>query len=279
MNAISRLQTIPEIRIEYVRNIEFTYSEDALMKPGKDENIQTIKKKITEVVAKGKITKEYFELLRKLADLGDSDALTDLGSFLQSGYQDNRGRVLIKQDVKAAMQCFLLGAAQGNTYAMLAVADNLVSSGKKGAFTEAEKLYKLAFKLGDAAAAFHLASAYQNLGKFTLAVGWYKRCLKAGEFAALLPLAYAELYGIGTRKDAVAALDKLRRVAKGGKNFCQFDQEDAMLIMADAFRYGWVVRRDLKAANSWLNSAAKLGSATAKGILQDYEAYMEHDHS
>jgi TPR repeat protein len=249
------------------------------MKPEKIDNVRMLKKKITEVVSKGKITKEYFDLLHKLADFGDRDALTDLGSFLREGYRDNRGKVLIRQDRKASMQCYLLGAAQGNTYAMIAVADSLIATGKKGAFSEAENLYKLAFRLGDAMAAYNLACTYQNLGKFSEAVRWFNRCLKVGYLGALIPLAYAELYGVGTRRNAAAAFIKLRRVARGGKHFCQFDQEEAMLAMADALRNGWVVQRDFNAAIVWLRRAAKLGSVAAKGILEDYQACSVHDHS
>jgi TPR repeat protein len=250
------------------------------MKPEKQNNtILMLKKRITQVVSKGRITKEYFELLRKLADMGDRDALTDLGSFLGQGYRDSRGRVLIRQDHKASMQCYLLGAAQGNTFAMIAVADSLATTGKKDALAEAENLYKLAFKLGDAMGAYNLAATYQNLGKYSEAVRWFKRCLNAGDLGAIIPLAYAELYGVGTRRDVSAAFDKLRRIARGGKHFCQFDQEEAMLVMADAYKNGWLVQRDFDAAISWLRRAAKLGSATAKGMLEDYQACSDHDHS
>ncbi len=249
------------------------------MKTEKTISIEMLKKQIAGIVAKGKITKEYFDLLRKLADLGDRDALTDLGSFLREGYQDSRGQVLIRQDPKASMQCYLLAAALGDTYAMIAVADSLASTGKKGALAEAENLYKLAFKLGDAMAAFNLACTYQNLGKYSEAVRWFQRCLKAGDLGALMPLAYAELYGVGLRKNVSAAFDKLRRIARGGKHFCQFDQEEAMLTMADALRNGWLVPRDFDAAIVWLRRAAKLGSAAAKGMLEDFTACSEHDHS
>jgi TPR repeat protein len=249
------------------------------MKTEKTTNIQILKKQITEIVAKGKITKEYFDLLRKLADSGDCDALTDLGLFLSEGYQDSRGQTLIRQDHKASMQCFLLGAAQGNTYAMIAVADSLASTGKKEALSEAENLYKLAFKLGDTTGAYNLGCTYQNLGKYSEAVRWFKRCLTAGDLGALIPLAYSELYGVGTKKDVEAAFGKFRRIARGGKHFCQFDQEEAMLTMADALRNGWIVKRNFDAALDWLRRAAKLGSAAAKGFLEDYQADSEHDHS
>jgi TPR repeat protein len=244
----------------------------------KAAEFKKLKKQITEVVSKGKITKEYFALLRKLADLGDPDALTDLGSFLQEGYRDKQGRILIKEDQKASMQCYLLGATLGNTYAMIAVADSLSATGKKEAVKEAESLYKLAFKHGDTAGAYYLACTYLDQQKHSEAVRWFKLCLKKGDPSALLPLAYAELYGIGTRRDAKAALDKFRRVARGGRDFCEFDQEEAMLAMAEVFRNGWFVQRDLDAAISWLQRAAKLGSAAAQGLLTDMSMCEEHSH-
>jgi TPR repeat protein len=239
--------------------------------------IQKVKKEIAKVVSKGKITKEYFDLLRKLADLGDPNALADLGSFLRVGYQDNKGQVLVRQDQKASMQCFLLAAAQGSTFAMIAVADSLSATGKEDALKEAERLYKLAFELGDTVAAFNLACTYQNQQKHSEAVRWFNRCLKAGDLSALLPLAYAELYGIGMRRNSTEAFNKFRRVARGGKYFCQFDQEEALLTMADALKNGWLVRRDFTAAVALLRRAAKLGSTTAQGLLEDLDAHS-HAH-
>jgi TPR repeat protein len=249
------------------------------MRPEKKENIRMLKQQIAGIISKGKVTKEYFILLRQLADQGDSDALATLGTFLRDGYRDSRGRVLLSPDPKASMQCYLLGAAQGNTYAMIAVADLLAAGGRKGALSEAENLYKLAFKLGDSMGAYSLACTYHGLGRCSEAVRWFQRCLKAGDLSALVPLAYAELYGAGVRRNVKAAFIKLRRIARGGKFFCQFDQEEAMLTMAEAFRNGWLVRRDLNTAFSWLRRAAKLGSAAAQGYLEDYNACAEHDHS
>jgi TPR repeat protein len=248
------------------------------MKNEKAAEIKNLKKQIAGVVSKGKITGEYFALQQKLADLGDADALTDLGSFFHEGYRDKQGRVLIRKDLKASMQCFLLGAAQGNTYAMIAVADSLSATGKKDALKEAEELYKLAFKLGDVLGAYNLACTYLDQQKHSEAVRWFKICIKKGDLSALLPLAYAELYGIGTRRDAKAALDKFRRVARGGRDFCQFDQEEAMLTMAEVYRNGWFVPRDLRTAIGWLQRAAKLGSAAAQGLLADLSMGEEHSH-
>jgi TPR repeat protein len=249
------------------------------MKKAPQENIPSLRKQMVKVVSNGKITKEYFEILLKLADLGDPNALSDLGHFLNEGYRDSRGKILLRRDQKASTQCYLLAAAQGDTYSMIAVADSLAATGKKDALAEAENLYKLAFKLGDAMGAYNLGCTYHGLGKYTEAVLWFKKCLKAGDPGALIPLAYAELYGTGMRRNVEAAFDKLRRIAKGGKDFCQFDQEEAMLTMAEALRNGWLVQRDYDASISWLRRAAKLGSSAAKGLLADYTSCSEnHNH-
>ncbi len=248
------------------------------MKPDKMENVPILKKRIAGIVSRGRINREYFDLLRRLADLGETKALVSLGTFLKEGYRDSRGRTLLRRDPKASMQCFLLGAAKGNSYAMIEVADILASAGQQESFKEAEKMYKLAFRLGDANGAYNLACAYHGLGKLPEAVRWFKRSLAAGNRGALVPLAYAELYGAGVRRNVSAAFSKLRRIARGGKYFCQFDQEEAMLAMADALRGGWIVKRDFAAAIAWMRRAASLGSAAAKGYLQDYDACCEHDH-
>jgi TPR repeat protein len=140
-----------------------------------------------------------------------------------------------------------------------------------GDLARAEKLYKQAFRLGNTTAAFNLAVTYQNLGRYRNAVGWFRRALAAGDPSAILELAKAELFGLGTRRNVAAAISKLRRVARGGAFTAPLERTEAMLIIADALRNGWLVRRDYPQALGWLRKAARLGSDAAKGLLAEEE--------
>ena len=87
-----------------------------------------------------------------------------------------------------------------------------------------------------------------------------------------MPLARAELYGCGTRRDTKAALAKLERIARWSSSswISQFDREQAMITLSACLRDGWLLRRDHRASVRWLRRAAKLGSAEATGLLADF---------
>lgn len=101
---------------------------------------------------------------------------------------------------------------------------------------------------------------------------WFRKVLAAGDRSALLPLALAELYGAGTRRNVSAAMNKLEVVARGGSWVAPIEREEAMLLMTQCLRDGWLVIRDYTAALRWLRRAARVGSAAAAGLLRDLEA-------
>lgn len=98
---------------------------------------------------------------------------------------------------------------------LIATANKLTRRpGDRSRLPKAARPYRAAFRLGDATAAYNLACTYQNLGEHRAVVRWYRRTLAAGDLSALWPLAEAELYGLGTERDAVDALvTKLTRLA------------------------------------------------------------------
>jgi TPR repeat protein len=64
------------------------------------------------------------------------------------------------------------------------------------------------------------------------AVAWFRRTAAAGEMDALLPLAQAELHGLGTRRNVSGAIKKLRRVACAHRTAAQLDRQKAMCLVA-----------------------------------------------
>lgn len=138
-------------------------------------------------------------------------------------------------------------------------ADKLTARGHTArSLAEGEKLYRQAYRLGDATAADNLAATYQTLGRYRDAVRWYRRAEDAGSPTASLEIARAELYGVGTRRDARAAFVRLERLARQRLGWNNWLRVEAMELMADALINGWLVRRDFARGAAWRRRAAKL---------------------
>jgi TPR repeat protein len=151
-------------------------------------------------------------------------------------------------------------------------ADDRSAKAGANAFRRATELYRRAFRLGDVAAGFNLGCTYQNVGEYRAAVKWFRRALAAGDLGALQPLARAELYGLGTRRNVGAAIAKLTRIARYRRAplwLSVSERVEAMLVLADALSSGWPVRRNNPEAVRWWRRAAALGSHAAQGKLDD----------
>lgn len=227
-------------------------------------------RELLDEAARAGYTRELVNALRHGAEADDCDSLTILAMFHRDGLRGRRGEVLIRRNARRALQYDLRAAELGDTGAMASVADALTSPPSTPSnLARGEKLYKRAFRLGNTTAALNLAVTYQNIGRYRDAVRWFRRALAAGDTSALLELAKAELSGMGTRRNVAAALDRLRRLASGVAFTAPFERTEAMLIMADAFRNGWLVRRDYPQAIRLLRKAASLGSEAARGLIAD----------
>jgi uncharacterized protein len=222
---------------------------------------------------------ERVALLRQAAALDDVDALEELGMLLQGGLKDTSGRTIVARSAKASIRCYRRAAELGSAPAMEALATALSSSWEGGGrrppspaapiVVEAIGWYKKAIRAGGDC--YNLAVTYQNLGLHRKAVAWFRKSAEGGQIDALLPLARAELYGVGTARDVLGALTKLHEVA-GSKSdtVSRFDREEAMRLVAQVVSEGWLAPRDLRDAVRWLRRAARLGSAAARGLLQDH---------
>lgn len=205
-------------------------------------------------------TREQVDALHEAAADGDRDALVDLALLYDDGtVRDTDGKLLVKRDRRRARTYYARAAKLGHPAALTVLADNLTPMGhSQQALARAEKLYRQAFRLGDATAAENLAATYQNLGRHRDAVRWYRRAAAAGSPTAPLELARAELYGTGTRRDARAAFVQLRRLARQRLGWNDWLRIEAMELMADTLMKGWLVRRDHAQGEAWLRCAAKL---------------------
>lgn len=79
-----------------------------------------------------------------------------------------------------------------------------------------------------------------------------------GAPTASLEVARAELYGLGTRRNARSALARLERLARQRLGWNNWLRIEAMNLMADALMNGWLVRRDFARGEAWLRQASTL---------------------
>ncbi len=132
-------------------------------------------------------------------------------------------------------------------------------------------LYRRAFRIGEATAAYNLAFTYKLRGRYREAVAWWRRAHAAGDPSAILDLALAELHGQGTRRNVRGALAKLRQAANATETkwFPRSSGENvrAMIHLARVYGEGWLVPRDLAESVRWLRRAAEWDSAIATAML------------
>lgn len=170
-------------------------------------------------------------------------------------------------------------AAQGHVVAMTVLANALTRGPKRSqaALREAIHWESRAARAGGDGAPYNLAVSWRLAGFPRVAVRHFRAlAAKGGDDAheAELQLAGAELLGIGTRRDVTAALRRLVRVARS-RTVSAFENQEAMLLLAELYRAGWLVPNDFPRALKWLRRAARIGSAAAAGLLRDLGAPLE----
>jgi TPR repeat protein len=216
-------------------------------------------------------TREHVKVLRAAARRDDAAALSQLGEMCRTGWQRSDGTVLVRRDRKAAKRCLERAVALGDAEAMYALAAVLIDDHRDArTFKRAEALYQRAFHAGESTAAYNLAVTYRRVRRYRDAFRWFQRAHEAGDPSALLQLARAQLYGIGTKRDPSGALAKLRRMANSRTKYWPAstgENVDAMLIIADALMEGWLLPRDFNEGVRWLRRAASWGNATAISLL------------
>lgn len=205
-------------------------------------------------------TRARVQALHAAAAADDRQALVELAVLYDDGgARDAEGRLLVKRDRRRARRYYTRAAQLGDPAAITVMADNLTPRGHDArALSQAERLYRRAFRLGYETAAENLAATYQNLGRYRDAVRWYRRAEAAGSPTAPLELARAELYGTGSRRNVRSAFVRLERLARQRLGWNNWLRIEAMQLMADALMNGWLARRDYARGEEWLRQAAKL---------------------
>lgn len=176
--------------------------------------------------------RRYVALVTRAVRAGDMDALVDWGVLQQEGYRDERGRVLVRANPKAAARAFLQAASAGNGSAAHPLGYCFdVGVGVRRNSKLAMRWYLRAWRLGGATSAANIATVYRDRGLFAQAVRWWQRAVDAGVPEEAVEVGYCYQYGIGVRRNVRKAAD-CYRVAIRARNIIASEQEAAMYHLA-----------------------------------------------
>jgi TPR repeat protein len=213
--------------------------------------------------------------LEALADKDDIGALRLLWEYSCYGLTGPDGTIYIRRSAARARHYTDRAAELGDAGSITSIADKLTASGNRADYLRGVAMYHQAIRKGYATAMHNLALSYLNAGAHTKAVRWYRRAATARidpDESALLEVARAELHGVGTRRNPRAAIRKLEKIARS-KTWYHPPfalQIEAMIVLGEAYTYGWVVPRDYELGRRWLKRAASAGSKIAEALLTSW---------
>ncbi len=98
-----------------------------------------------------KYIKTKYEIIKKAAESGDSDAQLHIGRMFEQG-------IYLEKDISKAMYWYNLSAAKGNAWALL----NLGRLTEENNIDSAIEMYKKSMKIGEITAAYNLGVVYRN---------------------------------------------------------------------------------------------------------------------
>jgi TPR repeat protein len=202
-----------------------------------------------------KMTRKQWNRLKAKAKAGDSEAQWEIGSWLEDGLADPKGRTLVRPDARAAARWYRQSASRGNAAGQIHLGVCLCAGrGIRRDDTEALRWFKRALRQGDPCAPNNIASVYRDRGNNRLAMFWYQRAVACGDADALVEVGRGCYAGVGVRSDAQHAVRCFYR-AVASKNITQAGREDAMFHIGVAFHEGRGVKKSNTQAVRWLARA------------------------
>lgn len=212
--------------------------------------------------------------LRQTAKAGNAEAQWELGSWLEDGLVDRRGRTLIPPDRRAAVRWYRRSAALGNSSAQTNLGVCLSYGwGVKRNDAEALVWFKRALSQTDpSGAAINIACVYRDRGNNRRALHWYERGAQMGDGDALVEAGARYYAGHGAKSDASRALSCFRYAIHNRRlNTSQLARENAMYYLARAaidFLGAWRAQRradprDLRAVPPGFDAVMRTALPTA----------------
>ncbi len=176
--------------------------------------------------------RRYVELLTQAVQAGHVEAMSDIAVLQMEGYRDQRGRVLVRANPKAAVRAWLQVAAAGGTSADKSLGYCFdVGFGVRRNIRLAMKWYRRAWRRRDPTAAANIATIYRDRGQPALAVSWWKRAAEAGLPEEAVQVGYGYQYGMGVRRNLSKAV-QWYRLAIRARAILEHEREAAMYHLA-----------------------------------------------
>jgi TPR repeat protein len=168
--------------------------------------------------------------MRTAAEAGDPDAMEALGSWLQEGLIDERGKVVAKPAPEKAVEWFERAAKKSHPFAL----HQLAYSYDTGLGVEVDKrraigLHRRAVRAGLSESATNLAICYREVGNLRAYRRWIERAAEAGSTEGVLQLAEWQLARRTTKtqkKQAMRALKRLVREIKANQTGLSYYSDD-----------------------------------------------------
>jgi uncharacterized protein len=208
--------------------------------------------------------KTIIAALRLRVARGDLSAMCELGTWLQEGSQDRRGRSALRSNPAYSFRLFKLAGSRGYepAFASLGYAYD-TGLGTRRNRSQAMHWYTRAYRGGASIGAANLATIYRDAGDLRRAFAWWMRAAAMGDGDAMVDAGYCYQYGIGVRNNIASARELYRR-AIAARDISMWGREEALYQLALTY----VDAGKLRLALPFLKRAAKDGDyAEAAAVL------------
>jgi tetratricopeptide (TPR) repeat protein len=178
---------------------------------------------------------KYISELRRRVAQGDVSAMCDLGMWLQEGFQDRKGRSVLRSDPAYSFRLLKAAAEGGYKEAAAPLGYSYdVGLGTRRSRRQAVRWYTVDYRNGRSGGAANLATVYRDLGDLRRAFGWWMRAAAMGDGDAMVDAGYCYQYGIGVRKN-IAVARRLYRRAIPARDISMWGREEAFYHLAVSY--------------------------------------------
>jgi uncharacterized protein len=193
--------------------------------------------------------------LSKKAEAGDPEAQWELGAWIEDGFINRHGVVVVPEDRRTALRWFRCSAMSGNASAQIHLGVYL-SGGRCTRRDDVQALFwfKRALRQGCSIAPNNIASVYRDREDHRRALFWYERAAVGGDGDALVEVGIQYYAGQGVRRNPKHAVRCFCKAIRS-RNISQLGREVAMFRLGMAYREGQGVKQSNAKALEWLSTA------------------------
>jgi TPR repeat protein len=218
--------------------------------------------------------KKIVATLRRRVAQGDLTAMCDLGMWLQEGFQDRKGRSILRSNPAYAFRLLKRAAEGGHKGAVFSLGYSYdVGLGTRRNKRQPVRWYTVDYRNGGTTGAANLAIIYRDAGDLRRAFGWWMRAAALGDGDAMGDAGYCYQYGIGVRKNVTAAR-RLYRRAIVARDISMWGREEALYQLALTYvdagnaRLAEPLLKRAALDGDYPEAEAVLGQIRAKGEME-----------